>query len=103
MDHSQGLPGTGTFLLHQGIQRRISITVMHENGPDLIWRDVRELIVGRIRTTPIWDEPDSEHSVLSLNLMPAHYLRPPGEDRCVGIRTCIILMFPIQNRKLTDS
>jgi len=82
VDHTDGqYPGNGTFLLHQGIQRRLALTIMHENGPELLWRDVREIVVGRIRTTPLWDEPDSEHSVLSLSLLPAHYLRPPGEDR----------------------
>lgn len=81
VDHSEELPTNGNFLLHQGIQRRIAITIVHENGPDLIWRDVRELVVGRIRTSPEWTERDAESTVLSLSLFPAHYIQPQGDDR----------------------
>ncbi len=49
MDHSEEMPTGGTFLLHQGIQRRIGVTIVHEKGPDLMWQDVREVVVGRIR------------------------------------------------------
>jgi kinesin family protein 1 len=75
------MPCTGTYLLHQGIQRRLAITIVHENGPDLIWRDVKELVVGRIRNTPDYHDMDSENSVLSLNLLPAHYIQQPNDDR----------------------
>ncbi|XP_064643159.1 kinesin-like protein unc-104 isoform X6 [Lineus longissimus] len=81
VDHSEEMPCTGTYLLHQGIQRRLAITIVHENGPDLIWRDVKELVVGRIRNTPDYHDLDSENSVLSLNLLPAHYLQQPNDDR----------------------
>ena len=81
VDHSDDMPCAGNFLLHQGIQRRIAITIVHENGPDLMWRDVKELVVGRIRNTPEWKDPDSENTVLSLNLLPAHYIQYPGDDR----------------------
>lgn len=47
VEHGDDLPCRGLFLLHQGIQRRIRITIVHENSPDLIWRDVRELVVGK--------------------------------------------------------
>lgn len=46
VDHSDDLPCRGLFLLHQGIQRRIRITVVHEHAPELRWKDVRELVVG---------------------------------------------------------
>ena len=75
--------GMGSFLLHQGIQRRIGLTIVHESGPELIWRDVRELVVGRIRKTAEWCEPDGEHTVLSLNLLPAHYMQHNNDDRSV--------------------
>ena len=81
MDHSDEMPCIGTYLLHQGIQRRIAVTIVHENGPELIWRDVKELVVGRIRNTPEWKQPDVEHTVLSLNLLPAHYIQQPGDER----------------------
>ncbi|ELU07126.1 hypothetical protein CAPTEDRAFT_150014 [Capitella teleta] len=81
VEHNEDMACLGTYMLHQGIQRRLAITIVHENGPDLIWRDVRELVVGRIRNTPEWTEPDGEHTVLSLNLLPAHYIQQPGDDR----------------------
>uniref|UniRef100_A0A8V5H4S9 plus-end-directed kinesin ATPase n=1 Tax=Melopsittacus undulatus TaxID=13146 RepID=A0A8V5H4S9_MELUD len=46
VDHTGGLPCQGTFLLHQGIQRRITVTIIHEKGSELHWKDVRELVVG---------------------------------------------------------
>lgn len=46
VDHSEDLPCRGLFLLHQGIQRRIRITIVHEHAPELRWKDVRELVVG---------------------------------------------------------
>uniref|UniRef100_A0A672ZJY4 plus-end-directed kinesin ATPase n=1 Tax=Sphaeramia orbicularis TaxID=375764 RepID=A0A672ZJY4_9TELE len=35
VDHSGGLPCHGTYLLHQGIQRRITVTLIHEKGSEL--------------------------------------------------------------------
>ncbi|CAH1774965.1 unnamed protein product [Owenia fusiformis] len=81
VDHSDDMPCAGSFMFHQGIQRRICITIVHENGPDLIWRDVKEVVVGRIRNTPDWKEEDTENSVLSLNLLPAHYMIKPNDER----------------------
>ena len=81
VDHKGDSQGQGSFLLHQGIQRRVGITIVHENGPELIWRDVKELVVGRIRKTREWHEPDGEHTVLSLNLLPAHYMQHNNDDR----------------------
>jgi kinesin family protein 1 len=47
------------------------------------WKNVRELVVGRIRNTPECNEDDDEDdiSVLSLGLFPGEYLELPGEDR----------------------
>ncbi|KAK7066390.1 hypothetical protein SK128_027888, partial [Halocaridina rubra] len=81
VDHGDDLPCRGLFLLHQGIQRRIRITIVHEQSPDLTWCDVRELVVGRIRTTPESEDDDNDASVLSLGLFPGEYLEYQGEDR----------------------
>ncbi|KAJ8321092.1 hypothetical protein KUTeg_002679 [Tegillarca granosa] len=67
VDHSDEFPCSGTFMLHQGIQRRIAITIMQEQG--------------RIRTTPEYRDSDSETTVLSLSLFPASYIQYPGDDR----------------------
>lgn len=47
VEHSDELPCRGLFILHQGIQRRIRITILHEPSSDLQWTDVRELVVGK--------------------------------------------------------
>ncbi|KAK0166439.1 hypothetical protein PV328_004859 [Microctonus aethiopoides] len=83
VDHSDDLPCRGLFLLHQGIQRRIRITIVHEQASELRWKDVRELVVGRIRNTPEPEEEDNDSSVLSLGLFPGEYLEIPGDDRCM--------------------
>jgi len=81
VDHSSGTPCFGTFLLHQGIQRRIAMTIIHEDDDDVIWRDVRELVIGRVRNTPDSKEPDVENTVLSLNLFPSRYIEQSDDDR----------------------
>ncbi|XP_021372883.1 kinesin-like protein unc-104 isoform X4 [Mizuhopecten yessoensis] len=82
VDHSDDQPCMGTYMLHQGIQRRIAITIMQDQSPetDLIWKDVKELVVGRIRTTPEYRDSDMETTVLSLSLFPASYIQYPGDD-----------------------
>nr|XP_006820456.1 PREDICTED: kinesin-like protein KIF1A-like [Saccoglossus kowalevskii] len=83
VDHSDEMPCGGIFLLHQGIQRRMAITVIHESAQDISWKEVKELVVGRIRTTVEVIEPDTELSVLSLNLLPARFTPLPGDDRTI--------------------
>lgn len=46
VEHSDDLPCRGLFLLHQGIQRRIRITIVHEPTPEAKWKEIRELVVG---------------------------------------------------------
>nr|XP_020041686.1 kinesin-like protein KIF1B isoform X4 [Castor canadensis] len=74
VDHTAGLPCQGTFLLHQGIQRRITVTIIHEKGSELHWKDVRELVVGRIRSRPEVDEAAVD-AILSLNIISAKSLK----------------------------
>ncbi|XP_029769407.1 kinesin-like protein KIF1B isoform X1 [Terrapene carolina triunguis] len=74
VDHTGGLPCQGTFLLHQGIQRRITVTIIHERGNELHWKDVRELVVGRIRNKAEVDEAAVD-AILSLNIISAKYLK----------------------------
>ncbi len=77
VDHHDDTPCRGTFLLHQGIQRRIRITILYEPDSDVIWKEISEVVIGRIRTQAecldnIDDEDDP--SVLSLCLFPGEYL-----------------------------
>lgn len=82
VEHSDDLPCRGLFLLHQGIQRRIRITIVHEPTPEVKWKDIRELVVGRIRNSPeSGEELDDDCCVLSLGLFPGEALEVPGDDR----------------------
>ncbi|XP_036447131.1 kinesin-like protein KIF1B isoform X7 [Colossoma macropomum] len=74
VDHTGGLPCNGTYLLHQGIQRRITVTLIHEKGSELHWKDVRELVVGRIRSKPEVDDTAAD-AVLSLNIISAKNMK----------------------------
>uniref|UniRef100_A0A8C5CF51 plus-end-directed kinesin ATPase n=1 Tax=Gadus morhua TaxID=8049 RepID=A0A8C5CF51_GADMO len=74
VDHSGGLPCHGTYLLHQGIQRRITVTLIHEKGSELHWKDVRELVVGRIRSKTEVDDSAAD-AVLSLNIISAKSIK----------------------------
>ncbi|KAF7711741.1 hypothetical protein HF521_000752 [Silurus meridionalis] len=81
VDHRGGMPCHGTFLLHQGIQRRVTVTIVHETGDDITWKEVRELVVGRIRNTPEADETIIDPNILSLNILSAGYIQPFPDDR----------------------
>ncbi|XP_009069948.1 PREDICTED: kinesin-like protein KIF1B isoform X1 [Acanthisitta chloris] len=74
VDHTGGLPCQGTFLPKAGIQRRITVTIIHEKGSELHWKDVRELVVGRIRNKAEVDEAAVD-AILSLNIISAKYLK----------------------------
>ncbi|XP_041126307.1 kinesin-like protein KIF1A isoform X24 [Polyodon spathula] len=80
VDHRGGMPCHGTFLLHQGIQRRITVTIVHETGGDIEWKEVRELVVGRLRNTPEADETIIDPNILSLNILSVGYIQPCQDD-----------------------
>ncbi|XP_071202669.1 kinesin-like protein KIF1A isoform X18 [Salvelinus alpinus] len=81
VDHRGGMPCHGTFMLHQGIQRRITVTIVHETGEDIVWKDVQELVVGRISNSPEGDDTIIDPNILSLNILSAGYVRPMQDDR----------------------
>ncbi|TGO79000.1 hypothetical protein BELL_0047g00230 [Botrytis elliptica] len=61
----------GTFQLHQGLQRRIAVTLTHNSGDALPWSDVTGLRVGRIQLVDhIGKSPD-----LSSSSTPPLYLK----------------------------
>ncbi|XP_020566735.1 kinesin-like protein KIF1A isoform X2 [Oryzias latipes] len=80
VDHRGGMPCHGTFLLHQGIQRRIRVTIAHETGNDIEWKEVKELVIGRIRNTPEADETIIDPNILSLNILSSGYFWPKHDD-----------------------
>uniref|UniRef100_A0A8C6M4J4 plus-end-directed kinesin ATPase n=1 Tax=Nothobranchius furzeri TaxID=105023 RepID=A0A8C6M4J4_NOTFU len=81
VDHRGGMPCHGTFLLHQGIQRRIRVTIAHEAGNDIEWKEVKELVIGRIRNTPEADETIIDPNILSLNILSSGYIWPKHDDK----------------------
>ncbi|XP_043209374.1 kinesin-like protein unc-104 isoform X1 [Amphibalanus amphitrite] len=84
VEHQDELPTGGQFLLHQGIQRRLRVTVVHERSAEINWKDVRELVVGRIRNTVEFEEEDeNDTSVLSLGLFPGEYIEYAGDSRTI--------------------
>ncbi|XP_077370847.1 kinesin-like protein KIF1B isoform X10 [Festucalex cinctus] len=84
VDHSGALPCHGTYLLHQGIQRRITVTLIHEKGSELHWKDVRELVVGRIRNKAEVDDGAAD-AVLSLNIISAKNIKSSHNSNRLSI------------------
>lgn len=85
VDRSDPESHMATFLLHQGIQRKLCITLVHEEDPLIVWGNVKEVVVGRIRNTPeatIEDDDDLEN-VLSLNIFSGRYLKQLIDGRVV--------------------
>lgn len=106
-----------SFLHVKGLQRRITVTIVHESGGDIEWNEVRELVVGkfgfsswkpdfspamcmrwywgtcafpgRLRNTPESDETIIDPNILSLNILSAGYVRPMQDDRYVLLKTFI--------------
>ncbi|KAA3676753.1 kinesin family member 1 [Paragonimus westermani] len=87
-------PCQGAFLIHQGLQRRLAVTLVYDSTapdtldpitsittPPTLFQDVYEVVVGRVRDTPDWLESDSETRILSLSLFPVRYLPQAGDDR----------------------
>lgn len=62
---------TGTFQLHQGLQRRVAISISHSSGDALPWGEVTAVRVGKIRLVdPAGKSPDisSEDPEITLKL-----------------------------------
>lgn len=83
VDQHDDTPCKGTFLLHQGIQRRIRVTIIHHPDYDVHFKDLRELVIGRIRPqldcSVIDDENDP--SIISLSLFFTEHLEPSDDGR----------------------
>lgn len=85
VDRFDSEPYKTAFLLHQGIQRKLCITIVHEEDPMIIWKAVREVVVGRVRSTPEaqLDGDDSQTNVQSLTIFSGKYLKQPIDGRVV--------------------
>ena len=47
-------PGQGIFLLLQGLQRRVAVTISAETGTQFQWTHVREMSIGLPHKCPIF-------------------------------------------------
>lgn len=85
VDRSDPEPFKTAFLLHQGIQRKLCITLVHEEDPLIVWGEVREVVVGRIRNTPEaqMDDDESNLNAQSLTIFSGKYLKQPIDGRVV--------------------
>lgn len=82
VDRSEPEPHKSAFLLHQGIQRKICITVVHEEDKMLNCLNVKEVLIGRIRSTiDSYEDDDLEDQTLSLTIFSAEYLKKPVDGR----------------------
>ena len=46
VDHPESGAGSSVFMLQQGVQRRIVLTIVHESGAELAWGKVLEITMG---------------------------------------------------------
>ncbi|CAF1293104.1 unnamed protein product, partial [Adineta ricciae] len=81
VDHSDDTPCSGRFILHQGIQRRIGITLCHEPTSDVNWKSINEVIVGQIRSQSDYTHDEIDGEVLSLNIVSSQYIQRQHDKR----------------------
>ncbi|CAH8435050.1 unnamed protein product [Heterobilharzia americana] len=96
VDRLDETPCQGIFLIHQGIQRRLAITLLHEvcspkksskidahlsYSPSSLFHGIHEVVVGRVRETPEWLDSDEHTHILSLSLLPAQQTHEASNDR----------------------
>ncbi|XP_031571306.1 kinesin-like protein unc-104 isoform X2 [Actinia tenebrosa] len=72
---------TKVFLLHQGIQRRLVVTLMHENSPDVRIRKLTSVTIGQVRSSKA--APSRLSSPLSLNILSPQIQSHPNDERAV--------------------
>ncbi|CAF3805243.1 unnamed protein product [Adineta steineri] len=83
VDHSDDIQCSGRFILHQGIQRRIGITLCHESSCELIWKNIHEVVIGRIRNQldDKKKDDDDDDEILSLNIISSQYIEKQHDKR----------------------
>ncbi|KAJ1968211.1 hypothetical protein IWQ62_001377 [Dispira parvispora] len=74
---NSGLTDQGVFLIHQGIQRRIILTMGHSSGRQLEWGEVKTMAAGKIRLLDAkgrFTLDTSEHGRKSIAMQPLSVL-----------------------------
>jgi kinesin family member 1 len=81
---------SGTFQLHQGLQRRIAINIAHSSGEALPWDDVVSLRVGKIQLVdPSGKTPDMGSATPDISLALAG--RPVFKQNANGTRSITVM------------
>lgn len=61
---------------------RIAVVLVSDPAANLLWKDVREVVIGRIRNTREYKaDEQGDMSVISLNLLPGQFMTLPMDDR----------------------
>nr|XP_039270728.1 kinesin-like protein KIF1B isoform X1 [Styela clava] len=82
VEHSSKIMNNSTYLLHQGIQRRIAVTITHESAVEFSWNDVQEIVIGRIRYDKhSTDDLYCDETSLSLSSIPTQIIKTTISDR----------------------
>eukprot|EP00051_Salpingoeca_urceolata_P021973 m.351823 g.351823 ORF g.351823 m.351823 type:complete len:661 (-) comp19898_c10_seq1:91-2073(-) len=84
VDHSdEERSGTanGTFLLTQGMQRRVVLVVSHEQRAKFSWDKVLDMTIGNIRTVAETDATVTASPALSLTILPGLIKHTVADDR----------------------
>lgn len=53
VNHSEAQHCGGVFMVQQGVQRRIRMTLMYESGSEIQWAKVNELVIGKLTAVMI--------------------------------------------------
>ena len=83
VSHSEDLPCCGTFILHQGIQRRVALTIVQDGRTNLQWMGIHALTIGSVRITRERQQTEEDDSLLTLNATVVPCTRQRDDSRCV--------------------
>ena len=71
VDYTDEKLGQGVFGLRQGLQRRVSMTMVHYSGSNFVWKGISQVTLGRVRTLrEVAAQQVSNSSRLPLNILP---------------------------------
>jgi len=100
VSHSDDLPCCGTFLLHQGIQRRVAMVVVQDGRTELQWTQVHALTIGCVRNTQEWRPTDGDQGILVLNATVVPCARQREDTRYSKdfFSTCSDMVAVVQSR-----
>ena len=69
------------FMLTQGVQRHVVLTMCHESGSDFAWERVLSMSLGDVRTRPEPSEASEASPPLALTILPSLIKQTTGDDR----------------------